>query len=60
MPAVDSPQPDGLSWHEAEMMLRTALEGEAVGLQVTIYDPTRDPGLAAGRRLAALIASVLG
>jgi arginase len=59
MPAVDSPQSDGLSWQEAEIMLRTALEGKAVGLQVTIYDPTRDPGLAAGRRLAALIASVL-
>lgn len=59
MPAVDSPQPDGLDWAEAEAALRAALAGNSVGLQVTIYDPDRDPGLAAGRRLAGLLRAVL-
>lgn len=59
MPAVDSPQPDGLSWDELERVLRNALEGDALGLQITIYDPDLDPGLVAGRRLARLIADVL-
>lgn len=59
MPAVDSPQPDGLSWQEAEELLRAAIEGDCVGLQVTIYDPDRDPGLLAGLRLSRLLASRL-
>jgi arginase len=59
MPAVDSPQADGLDWSESEDLLRTALAGNAAGLQVTIYDPDRDPDLKAGKALVKLTASVL-
>jgi arginase len=59
MPAVDSPQPDGLSWPELEELLHTALSGNAVGLQITIYDPDRDPDLTAGRRIVELLAATL-
>ncbi|MGE0211959.1 MAG: arginase family protein [Parvibaculaceae bacterium] len=59
MPAVDSPQPDGLSWTELKELLRAALSGHALGLQVTIYDPDRDPDLAAGGGLVELLSNVL-
>jgi arginase len=54
MPAVDAPQPDGLSYEELSALLRPLLKSElAAGMQVTIYDPDRDPGGRAGRLLAA-------
>lgn len=59
MPAVDSPQADGLDWSESDRLLRTALAADTAGLQVTIYDPERDPGLKAGKALVNLLASVL-
>jgi arginase len=40
--AVDSPQPGGLSFGELTALLRELLAGPAVGLHVTIYDPTLD------------------
>ena len=51
MPAVDYRMPDGLSWDE----LRTAAAdgariGRAVGIEITIYNPSLDPdGSAAAR-----------
>lgn len=59
MPAVDSPQADGLSWEELTELLRIALDGKALGMQVTIYDPDRDPGLAAGQRLVDALVTAL-
>lgn len=59
MPAVDSPQSDGLDWSEAESLLRSALAAKPAGLQVTIYDPDRDPDLKAGKGLVKLLTSVL-
>ena len=59
MPAVDSPQPGGLDWSELEELLLAVLGRKAVGLQVTIYDPERDPGASAGRRLAELLVHVV-
>lgn len=59
MPAVDSPQADGLDWSEAQGLLRSALATKPAGLQVTIYDPERDPGLDAGRGLVNLLTSAL-
>lgn len=54
MPAVDAPQPDGLSYEELSELLRPLLEsGHAAGMQVTIYDPDRDPDGKVGRQLAA-------
>ncbi len=44
MPAVDSRQPDGLSYAELVELLRAALSADlAVGMQVTIFDPELDP-----------------
>jgi len=49
MPAVKYRLPDGLSWEEIGTVLESALKtGRAIGLEVTIYDPTLDPE----RRLA--------
>ncbi len=60
MPAVDSPQAGGLSHEELERLLQVALAGNALGMQVTIYDPERDPGYHAGRALVELLSRVLG
>lgn len=52
MPAVDSPEPDGLTFEQLTPLLRDLLgHPGAVGLDVTIYDPDRDPDLEHGRRL---------
>jgi len=54
MPAVDSRQPDGLSYDELDALLRPILDsGVVVGMHLTIYDPDRDPDLVAGRALVA-------
>lgn len=63
MPAVDSRQPDGLSYAELELLLRPLLDtGMVVGMNITIYDPERDPDSSAGRTLVdglvRLLASV--
>ena len=65
MPAVDSRQPDGLSYDELGSLLRPVLEtGLVVGMDVTIYDPDRDPDGTAGRALVdglvRLLASIKG
>ncbi|MBC9245131.1 arginase family protein [Paracoccus sp. 11-3] len=59
MPAVDSPQADGFSWEEIERLLKAARPYDAAGMQVTVYDPRRDPGYTAGRGLVNLLAAVL-
>ena len=52
MPAVDYRMPQGLSWNELSACLGTALASRrAIGLEVTIYNPRLDPGLAGGRGL---------
>jgi len=44
MPAVDSRQPDGLSYEELSAVLRRLLLSQlAVGMEVTILDPDLDP-----------------
>jgi arginase len=44
MPAVDSRQPDGLSYSELVELLRVLLDSQlAVGMEVTIFDPELDP-----------------
>jgi arginase len=56
MPAVDSPLPGGLdSSRAAELLGALLAHPAALGLQVTIYDPTLDPDGAAGRRLVDLL-----
>lgn len=52
MPAVDSPQPDGLRYDELIEALRLLLGSElAVGMEVTIFDPDLDPDGKYGREL---------
>ncbi|HET7011096.1 MAG TPA: arginase family protein [Anaerolineales bacterium] len=44
MPAVDSPLPGGLSYSELGALLRGLMGSEAaVGMEITILDPERDP-----------------
>jgi arginase len=52
MPAVDYRLPDGLSWTELTTVLRVALSGHAIGLDVTIFNPLLDPD---GRLAAGLV-----
>jgi arginase len=60
MPAVDSRQPDGLSYDELGALLRPVLDsGCVVGMDVTIYDPDLDPDGHAGRRLVDGLADLL-
>jgi arginase len=61
MPAVDSRQPDGLSYEELEALLRPVLDSvRVVGMHVTIYDPDRDPDQSAGRALVEGLVRLLG
>jgi arginase len=52
MPAVDSPQEDGLSYDELKTLLKTFIKsGLVTGFQLTIYDPDLDPERTIGKRL---------
>ncbi|HEY1055643.1 MAG TPA: arginase family protein [Emticicia sp.] len=52
MPAVDSPQEDGLSYDELRTLLKTFIKsGLVVGFQLTIYDPDLDADKSVGKRL---------
>ncbi|MBL1082308.1 arginase family protein [Streptomyces actinomycinicus] len=56
MPAVDSPDPDGLLPEEAIALLRPLVRSpRCVGLNVTIYDPDLDPDGTAGALLTDLV-----
>jgi arginase len=45
MPAVDYRLPGGLSWSELETVLRLAIDtGSVTGLEITIFNPSLDPG----------------
>lgn len=60
LPAVDSPEPDGLGLDElAELLTLLVHHPRALGLELTIYDPALDPERAGAVRLAALLARVL-
>ncbi|MFI0480319.1 arginase family protein [Actinomadura sp. 9N215] len=58
MPAVDSPNPDGLSFEELTSVLTTLVASpRALGFHVGIYDPERDPDGMAGAALTDTIAT---
>ncbi|MFB7368717.1 arginase family protein [Streptomyces sp. NPDC056222] len=60
MPAVDSPDPDGLLPDELVPLLGTLVRSErCVGLNVTIYDPDLDPDGTAGALLTDLVVAAL-
>lgn len=60
MPAVDYRLPDGLSWDEVSGVLRAAVASpRAVGLGITIFNPTLDSdGRIARRLVEALVAGL--
>jgi arginase len=60
MPAVDSPEPDGLSADTlAELLVPLASSPGAIGLELTIYDPQLDPDRRAAHVLVGLLERVL-
>lgn len=60
MPAVDSPEPDGLSLDETAALLGPLVSHpKAIGLQLTIYDPKLDPDGMCAERLADLLVRLL-
>lgn len=59
MPAVDSPQPDGLSYPELTEVLRRVVHHPlCVGLQLTIFDPDLDPTGVHAANLASMLVEV--
>jgi arginase len=61
MPAVDSPNPGGLSFPELITILATLLAGShAVGVNVGIYDPELDPDRSFGTALVDVLADAFG
>ncbi|MGW1955982.1 arginase family protein [Streptomyces sp. NPDC001920] len=61
MPAVDSPDPDGLTPGELVALLEPLLASpHCVGLNVTIYDPDLDPEGTAGALLTDIVVAALG
>jgi arginase len=60
MPAVDTPEPNGLSWDEFETIVgRLARSDGAVGLELTIFDPDLDPDGRLADRLADAVVHAL-
>jgi arginase len=60
VPAVDSPIPDGLKLTElADLLVPLACHPNAVGMELTIYDPTLDPLRSSAVQLALLLEKVL-
>ena len=56
MAAVTYPQPDGLSWEQAETLLRPLFSSPAlVGLSIADYVPDKNPDGVHARRLADLV-----
>jgi arginase len=60
MPAVDDVVPGGLSWDELTGLLRPLVQSDALlGIDLTIYNPSRDPGHKMAPRIVRLLADVL-
>jgi arginase len=60
VPAVDSPEPGGLGLDDlAELLRPLARHPDALGLEVTIYDPNLDADGGSAARLATLLEKVL-
>jgi arginase len=60
MPAVDSPDADGFSPAEAIEALRIwCADPRVVGMEMTIYDPDRDPDRSCGKLLIDILSAAL-
>jgi len=61
MPAVDSPNPNGITFAELQAILAGLLASpQAVGMHVGIYDPELDPARTAGAALVDTLAGAFG
>jgi arginase len=61
MPAVDYHLPGGLDWSELAALLRPLAASPALlGVDVTIYNPSLDPGHAHAPAIVGLLRDVLG
>lgn len=61
MPAVDSPEPDGVPFRVlAPLLKRLAASPHCAGMEVTIYDPDLDPSGACADRLLRCLVEALG
>jgi arginase len=61
MPSVDYRLDDGFTWEEMQSILTAVLSGgQAVGFELTIYNPALDADGTAGRALTAMLADALG
>lgn len=61
VPAVDSPEPNGLSVDDlAEILSPLVAHPRALGMELTIYDPALDAGRDSARNLASLLVRTLG
>jgi arginase len=60
IPAVDSPEPAGPGFDELVALVRPLVQhSQALGMQLTIYDPTLDPDGSCAVRLASFLEAVL-
>jgi arginase len=60
MPAVDDLVPGGLGWDELTDLLRPLVRSDALlGIDVAIYNPSKDPGHALAPRIVQLLGDVL-
>jgi arginase len=61
VPAVDSPEPNGLALEElSELLTPLVRHPGAIGLELTIYDPALDPDRTSAARLANLLERAIG
>jgi arginase len=60
MPAVDSPQPDGLFYPELKELMHALLKSKKIiGMQITIYDADLDPDFVFGKRLVDELVDII-
>lgn len=61
MPAVDTPEPNGLGVDEVTALVAmVARHPRALGLQLTLYDPTQDPDQKGAECLVSILENSLG
>jgi arginase len=60
MPAVDSPDPGGMTPTELTKVLKRAIwSSKCVGMELTIYDPERDPTGRCAKVIVDILADVV-
>lgn len=60
LPAVDYQQPGGLSWSQLEKLTSAILSsGNVIGMNVTIYNPDKDPERRFARRIVKYLQTAL-